>query len=645
MSGILETILKERLLTVRNPSEALVQRDRFGEFDCVLVAQDALGDSSGGRGQLRRALFGAGFLPLDEKVPGLGKGGLCYMRSALLTSRSQAGVPSAVDGVSMARLAHRGRFGNQMFQYAFLRLYALRNHLIAKTPEWRGCEVFCFSDDRASANEYPDIFLDSFEDDDLALWDEETPPINVNFDGPFQEIPKSWRAHRHFLRLLFAPTTQWGDALAVLRKRLRDDDRTLVTLHVRRGDYARLTAEIPGTPFQTVPLEWYGAVLEQVWPGLRNPVLHVATDGGAEVKAFFAAWPQLEPDALPAEMPADFADFFLLREAKVALICNSSFSRMAALVADDDQQVFLPDFASASFKPYDPWDDRAFWARFHPSGQNWEADPVARLRLSNMRLRQALGRERHRPSGSMRPITSAEPISCRACGGNAVLHSVLDFNMRDVGVGQALSGAPVYYRRCSSCGFIFTDAFDSWQPFEFQRHVYNEDFFIEDPGFLLERPARRAVELAEFFPARGRLSILDFGGLNHQTAKGLVASGFLRVGCIDVLGSGQPRAEGKFDIVSCCDLLERAPNVREVMHELSSHVDDGGVIICATLMQDHSGRTFGPRQGHIAQFSPAAIVALWKAIGFHTALLGRDWHIAFRDMPDFAKHLVARQGL
>src|SRR5262249_24893608 len=49
-------------------------------------------------------------------------------------------------------------------------------------------------------------------------------------------------------------------------------------------------------------------------------------------------------------------------------ICNSSYSRMAAILAEPTQKCFIPSFAMQCFVPYEPWMDPAFWARFADTG-------------------------------------------------------------------------------------------------------------------------------------------------------------------------------------------------------------------------------------------------------------------------------------
>ena len=46
----------------------------------------------------------------------------------------------------MSCLGRIGRFGNQFFQYAFLRHYARRHGLAVQTPPWIGQELFDCSD-------------------------------------------------------------------------------------------------------------------------------------------------------------------------------------------------------------------------------------------------------------------------------------------------------------------------------------------------------------------------------------------------------------------------------------------------------------------------------------------------------------------
>ena len=71
--------------------------------------------------------------------------------------------------------------------------------------------------------------------------------------------------------------------------------------------------------------------------------------------------------SLVSTLPDHVLDFEILRRADYLAICNSSFSRMAAILAPATQRCFLPSFQTHSFEPYEPWGDPAFWPPFADS--------------------------------------------------------------------------------------------------------------------------------------------------------------------------------------------------------------------------------------------------------------------------------------
>src|SRR5882672_8535370 len=50
--------------------------------------------------------------------------------------------PLSVGRVQMRFLGINGRFGNQLLQYAFIRLYAMEHRLSAEFPDWIGRDLF-----------------------------------------------------------------------------------------------------------------------------------------------------------------------------------------------------------------------------------------------------------------------------------------------------------------------------------------------------------------------------------------------------------------------------------------------------------------------------------------------------------------------
>ena len=103
-----------------------------------------------------------------------------------------------------------------------------------------------------------------------------------------------------------------------------------------------------------------------------------------------------------------------------------------------------------------------------------------------------------RSSGKTHPI-SAAPAPCKICGGMAELYGVVDFHKSCIeaqGIRLRLSGVPIYYRRCATCEFLFTDAFDNWSRDQFKAHIYNEDYHTVDPGYQTARPSENAGVVA-----------------------------------------------------------------------------------------------------------------------------------------------------
>ena len=93
----------------------------------------------------------------------------------------------------------------------------------------------------------------------------------------------------------------------------------------------------------------------------------------------------------------------------------------------------------------------------------------------------------------LKPVTTVS-VPCKICGGSAALYGVVDFNKsceEARGHRLQLSGVPIYYRRCVTCSFLFTDAFDDWSNDEFKAHIYNDSYHTVDPDYGITRARAR----------------------------------------------------------------------------------------------------------------------------------------------------------
>lgn len=337
------------------------------------------------------ALFDLGFVRVGT-ADAAGRSVTGYLRSARV--RYPLRLTGPTRGVAaMSNLGSNGRFANQLFQYAFLRLYALRHELAVATPRWEGCDLFGITDPEPGPAKLAHLRFFAFDDDDLALWTGEAQPIDVDFDGYFQELPDCWIHHRALLARLFRPTYPLASGVDDWMARLTDGGRRpLAAIHVRRGDYPDLFAG--GLDwYRPIPLDWYRAWLDRLKASGIDAVVYVATDAPDEVlEAFRSFDPVTAADRPDTDTPAHIVDFEVMRRASHLAIANSSFSRMAALLAHGDQDVAIPDVRGEKFQPWDAWAERRFWDRFAPQGaaSRGAGSSTAAIRQRGVALRTTL---------------------------------------------------------------------------------------------------------------------------------------------------------------------------------------------------------------------------------------------------------------
>ena len=309
--------------------------------------------------RLQRKLFDDGLVAVGL-ARFQGASASCFLAGDAVASFDRLGAATR-GSVTMTTLGQNGRFANQLFQYAFVKLYALRHGLSLSLPDWQGRRLFGLDDNFCSADALPRVSFNGFTDQDRLLWEADDPPIDIDVWGYFQEVPHCWRRHRSFLQHMFQLPVEHRNAIAAWREDVtRGDERTLVAVHVRRGDYRELN--LPW--LRLVPEDYYIDWLRAIWPTLRDPLLFVAADEPDVIVPRFREFAPIAKSPALDGLPGHVSDFEILRQAHYLAICNSSFSRMAAILASPIQLCFIPSFETKGFDAYEPWIDRGFWARF-----------------------------------------------------------------------------------------------------------------------------------------------------------------------------------------------------------------------------------------------------------------------------------------
>lgn len=277
-----------------------------------------------------------------------------YVDSASLTPADIA--PGARGLVTMRNLGRNGRMANQLLQWAFLTFYAWRHDLRVEAPDFPAASTIGARPAPVS-RDLPTLRYAPFEDEAaLALWDLDEPLIDVDFDGYFQELPGCWGPHRALFRALL----RFGAEDAADRWRAAIPN-PVIAVHVRRGDLADpVHATIP--QFAPVPLDWYVAWVENEIARLPGARLYVATDSPDEVLPAFARFDPL-PSAAFAE-DVRVGDLLAMARADAFAFGNSSFGRLAGLLAADGQRQAAADFRTKALTACDAWREHGFWRRF-----------------------------------------------------------------------------------------------------------------------------------------------------------------------------------------------------------------------------------------------------------------------------------------
>jgi len=254
---------------------------------------------------------------------------------------------------------------------------------------------------------------------------------------------------------------------------------------------------------------------------------------------------------------------------------------------------------------------------------------------------------------SLRPV-SAQACPCKICGSPAPLYGVVDFHKsceEARGVHFALSGIPIYYRRCTSCQFLFTDAFDDWNAEQFKTHIYNDEYKLVDPDYQTARPRANADVVARLWGAiKAETRVLDYGGGNDTFCATLRDSGFPIAVTYDPMEPAYAaRPEGKFDLVTSFETFEHLPDPAAGVASILESSAEPGLVFFTTALQpadfDQQRLNWwyvGPRNGHISLFSRQALAAAWNRHGYQVASLAENIHFAFRTLPAVLAHLQKR---
>lgn len=258
--------------------------------------------------------------------------------------------------LSFSQLATYGRFGNQLFEYAFTRLLAERHNRTALFPDWHGRHLFGLNDHMVM-QQFPHHRETTYSLGESELVKLEALPPTLDIAGCFQYHTSYYAPHKDEIREWFTPQKAISDAfgakLSALMRAL--DKKTLVCLHLRRGDYGKGMFFVP-------PNQWYLDWLGQIMPTLDSPLLYIASDQpNMCVQDFYLYSPRTAADLDIIVTGAEyFTDHWVLQQADAMAISNSTFGFTAAMLNRRCKTFVRPSMRKVGLVPeglisFDPW--------------------------------------------------------------------------------------------------------------------------------------------------------------------------------------------------------------------------------------------------------------------------------------------------
>jgi SAM-dependent methyltransferase len=238
--------------------------------------------------------------------------------------------------------------------------------------------------------------------------------------------------------------------------------------------------------------------------------------------------------------------------------------------------------------------------------------------------------------------TTAELIQCKVCGTLTEIQGCVDAG-RSCEIYREtymqLSGIPIYYHRCLSCGFIFTVAFDAWSIDDFRQNIYNDGYATADRDYADGSRARANAALTQ--NAMGQLGVrrvLDYGGGDGTMATALRAQNFDALSWDPVADEERDAGvvPGSFELVTAFEVFEHTPTPVTTAAEALSFLRPNGHLLFSTLLMDELHRQstdhwyIAPRNGHISLHTNASLRALFAPLGWTVRSFNALLHVAER---------------
>jgi SAM-dependent methyltransferase len=236
---------------------------------------------------------------------------------------------------------------------------------------------------------------------------------------------------------------------------------------------------------------------------------------------------------------------------------------------------------------------------------------------------------------------------CKVCGKPAPFFDVTDFWKGSRFFPYGPSGIPVAYHRCDACGFMFAPLFDDWASEDFQKYIYNDEYIAVDSAYADVRPKHTATEMAKSLAGFEDARMIDYGSGTGLFANHMRAAGFKNITNFDPF-SDPVRPSGRFDIITCFEVIEHSPTPLETLRDIASLLNDDGCVVLGESLQPPDIDVVRcnwwycmPRNGHISLYTDRSLALLATRAGllFHP---GKGMHTFSRPVSGRFADLACR---
>ena len=260
--------------------------------------------------------------------------------------------PEPGDGkprLSFSLLGIDGEFGNQLFQYAFARLYSEKYGLRLETYDWVGQKLFGLHDPPVSRIQPFILEIEYLRNNPMASPPSESGLHERDTQGYFQFDTRHYRPYRDRFLSLFQPLPALDHALGEFVREVRSRGNTLVTVHLRCKDAA--------DQGRKASVALYYNWLKALWPALDRPILFLASDDLDGVRRDLEEFHPVTSERFGIPIPTAkfYPDFYALTQADHLAISDSTFSFAAAMLNTGCRSFFRPELAKTGLFPFDPW--------------------------------------------------------------------------------------------------------------------------------------------------------------------------------------------------------------------------------------------------------------------------------------------------